>query len=169
MTIQKKSMRKIVDYPFCRQPWHIGAMLLGICYVFTMVWAFHLLHDDLEESLDFLRFGKKSSDSREQGQSGAHVVTAALNTAVAALPPGQVPSEIRVRAALVNVAGLRAASGGGAGPVCQHGLRGVGDGQRVCGDGGSCGFRADGDSGTGADPFWSPPVYGAGGQDGSQP
>ncbi|MEO5362574.1 MAG: serine protease, partial [Magnetococcus sp. DMHC-8] len=121
MTTQRKSMRKTIDYPFCRQPWHIGLMLLGICYVFTMVWAFHLLHEDLEESLDFLRFGKKSSSSSEQGRSGAQAVTAALNTVVSALPPGQVPADIRVRAALVNIAGLRVASGGGPGQFASTG------------------------------------------------
>lgn len=115
MMTRKKSAQKKVDYPFCRQPWHIGALLLGICYVFTMVWAFHLLHDDLEESLDFLRFGKKSRSVSEQGQGDLHVVPAAMNTA------GMAPAELRVRAALVNIAGLRPVSGGGTGQFASTG------------------------------------------------
>ncbi|MBF0583806.1 MAG: TSUP family transporter [Magnetococcales bacterium] len=113
---QSKSKSKAVDYPFCRQPWHIGAMLLGVCYIFTLVWSFHLLHDDLDESLEYLGL-KKVGDSRKIAPD-KRVVTAALQHA---LPPGVVPAEMRVRAALVNIAGIRAQKGGAPGPFTSAG------------------------------------------------
>lgn len=116
---QSKSQKKAGVYPFCRQPWHIGAMVLGVCYIFTLVWAFHLLHDDLDESLNFLSLGKAGS-SRDEVPTN-RVVTAALHTAIAALPPGTVPADLRVRAALVNIAGIRPVNGGTPGPFVSVG------------------------------------------------
>ena len=119
MTTPKQSARKPADYPFCRQPWHIGAMLLGFGFVFTVVWSFHLLHD-LDDELAMLRFGKSSSDRASdspdharspdhagpsvraqagvpvRAQGGApvqdqQVVPAAMNQLVAAPLPGMMP------------------------------------------------------------------------------
>lgn len=118
-TSQSQSQSKMLTYPFCRQPWHIGAMLLGVCYIFTIVWAFHLLHDDLDESLAFLTLGK-TRDARD-GSAANRVVTTALHTAIAALPSGTVPSDLRVRAALVNIAGIRPLNGGAAAPFTSVG------------------------------------------------
>ncbi len=109
-----------IDYPFCRQPWHIGAMLLAVCYVFTVAWAFHLLHDDLEESLDHLRFGTLNH-LRDADRSAASVVSTAMNTALATLPAGALPADMRVRAALVNIAGLRTVNGGTPAPFASTG------------------------------------------------
>ncbi|MEO5339581.1 MAG: TSUP family transporter [Magnetococcus sp. MYC-9] len=119
MMRSKAKGRKSLDYPFCRQPWQIGALLLGICYVFTMVWAFHLLHDDLEESLEYLGLSKKRESRLREGQGA--VVATALNSAVAPAPAQGAPVEMRVRAALVNIAGIRTLPGGKPGPFTTTG------------------------------------------------
>ncbi|MBF0460323.1 MAG: TSUP family transporter [Magnetococcales bacterium] len=120
MTIHRTSKGQSAAYPFCRQPWHIGAMLLGVCFVFTMFWAFHLLHDDLEESLEYLRLGKKSA-SREAKRAETPVVPAAFTAPVAALSPSTRPADLRVRAALVNIAGIRSVKGGPPGQFASTG------------------------------------------------
>ena len=143
MMNHKKSANNTGNYPYCRQPWHIGALLVGCGFVFTVVWAFHLL-DDLDDRLAFLRFtalqeslgqqnagghspGYGSDQSRGQssqssgqrsGQMGGQsaqspMVPAAFKQNRLASAPGTAPAEMRIRAALVNIAGMRKVNGVG--------------------------------------------------------
>ena len=120
---------KMPDYPFCRQPWHIGAMLLGFGFMFTIVWAFHLLHD-LGDDLLFLRFAKSDSsdrrgptdqkanqkanqkaDQKANQKANQSMMPTAFNSTIAAISPGATPVDMRIRAALVNIAGMRRVDG----------------------------------------------------------
>ena len=119
MTKSKKNQSKTVDYPFCRQPWHLGAMLLGFGFLFTFVWAFHLLHD-LDDELAVWRFAKDKRGSQSAPEKD--MVPVAMNRPL----PGKSPEGAQgfysqgqsnammnptvawsVRASLVGIVGLR--------------------------------------------------------------
>lgn len=83
----KKTTPHRVAPPFCRGPWNIGAILLVVGFIGTVIWGFQLLHhveDDLEELQ----------------HENASVQTVAL-TPVAFSP---------IQVALVNIAGITKAT-----------------------------------------------------------
>ena len=132
MTMHNKRKIKMADLPFCRQPWHIGAMLLGFGFAFTVAWAFHLLHD-MEDELALTRFIKThhakfvpppkqenpdvipAAQNRFMTQNGLMTQNGPMtqNGVTASIPPGMIPADMRVRAALVNIAGTRRVDGQG--------------------------------------------------------
>ena len=119
MTKPKKIQSKIIDYPFCRQPWHVGAMLLGFGFLFTFIWAFHLLHD-LDDDLAVWRFAQNKRDYSSVSEK--NVLPTAMNRPLPGKPPEGPPGFYSqgqsdammdpsvawsVRASLVGVVGLR--------------------------------------------------------------
>lgn len=131
MAMHKKTWKGEVSYPFCRQPWHLGAVLLGFGFIFTVVWAFHLLND-IDERLAFLRFARSGApgmsgmmdtlgggdmappaDMLSQAQDTSALPVAWTGGGTATMPPvAPLTMEARVRAALVNIAGMRQMAGG---------------------------------------------------------
>lgn len=93
-----KSGKKAISPPFCRQHWYTPAIILGLLVVGTFVWGIHLVNDHRHEL-------RVLSD-----------VAAGIGPAVhvAGLPAAASynPVNTMVRAALVNIAGIKSNKGG---------------------------------------------------------
>ncbi|MBF0346469.1 MAG: TSUP family transporter [Magnetococcales bacterium] len=95
-----KPKKKLIPPPFCRQNWKVPAVVFSLLIFGTFAWGIHLIQEHRQELRALADLSHPSIVPT--------VEVAALPTAA-----GHDPVDTMVRAALVNIAGISSASGGG--------------------------------------------------------